>query len=381
MTVLYDHQAFDMQQHGGVSNCFVQLISKLPNHVDYRIALLESDNVHLRDSGLVKVSSMRNPASRFILNRHFLGQGILYEKFGRVFPSMTSCGRNKLYAIKMLKQGDFDIFHPTFFDDYFIDYLNGKPFVLTVHDMIPEMFALKNDKQAGRKKRIVQLASHIIVVSENTKSDLMKLMGVPENKISVIYHGAPNVSVESGERPLVDHKYLLYVGDRNAYKNFLPMLEALVPVLTKNRDMYMVCTGNEFSRNEITFFKERHISDQMIHIRPKDNGMMNLYAHAICFIYPSLYEGFGIPILEAYKANCPVLLNKKSCFPEVAQDAAVYFNLDSQYSDLTKVMTDFLSWSQKERESLIKQQQERLSYFSWEKSARQLSRVYELVLS
>lgn len=380
MKILFDHQAFEMQRLGGVSNSFVQLISKLPSHVDYQIALFESDNVHLRDSGLMEVAPMKDPASRFILNRHFFGQGILYEKFGKIFPSMTSCGRNRLYAIKMLKQGDFDIFHPTFFDDYFVDYLNGKPFVLTVHDMIPELFFKKNDKQTVRKKRLVHQASHIIAVSENTKSDIMELLGVPEHKISVIYHGAPDVAIRTEEEPLVDHRYILYVGDRKSYKNFMPMMEALTPVLSRDKGLYVVCTGNEFSQNEKTFFQERNISDQIIHIRPKDNGMMNLYAHALCFIYPSLYEGFGIPILEAYQANCPVLLNEKSCFPEIARDAAVYFNLDQQNSNLTEVVTSFLSQSQKDREQLIKRQQLRLSNFSWEKSARQLTQVYESVL-
>ena len=107
-----------------------------------------------------------------------------------------------------------------------------------------------------------------------------------------------------------------------------------------------------------------------------DLELQNLYAHALCFIYPSAYEGFGIPILEAYRANCPVLLNEASCFPEIAQEAAVYFHLDDQLSDLDQVMEDFLRMTDRERDSLLEKQRERLSCFSWQKSAQKLIDLY-----
>ena len=380
MTILFDHQAFDMQRYGGVSNCFVQLISRLPDYVHYRLSLEETDNVHLQESGIVDVGPARDPSNRFIINRHFLGQGKLYMWYAKRFPSRTTYGRNRLRSIADLEQGHFDVFHPTFFDDYFLSHLNGKPFVLTVHDMIPELFYRPNDWQIINKKRLVKEASHLIAISEKTKEDLVQMLHVPEDKISVIYHGAPDVYLETGA-PLIDKKYILYVGDRVGYKSFMPMLKSLVPILTQRRDLHIVCTGKDFTKDERKAFRDFNIQEQLIHVRPDDQGMMNLYAYAQCFIYPSQYEGFGIPILEAYQAHCPVLLNQKSCFPEIAQDAAVYFDLDDQHSDLTEVMTHFLSQSREERGQLLQRQQQRLSYFSWEKSARQLTQVYESVLS
>ena len=382
MKVLYDHQAFDMQRYGGVSNCFVQLISNFPQKVAYDISLLECDNYHLRDSGLINIPPKSFPPEKFLLNRHFLGQGILYGWYSKVFPSKTSDGRNRLYSIEKLKRGDFDVFHPTFFDPYFLPYLNGKPFVLTVHDMIPELFpSSSNDSQVKVKPLLCQKAAHIVAVSERTKQDLVRLLHVPEEKISVIYHGAPNYDDCTSLMPILDGQYILYVGQRrDSYKNFLPMLKSLVPVLQHHQAIKVVCTGPDFTKAERLFMKDAGICNKVIHRYVNDQELQNLYAHALCFIYPSVYEGFGIPILEAYRANCPVLLNEVSCFPEIAQEAAVYFHLNGQSSDLDQVMENFLRMTDRERNLLLERQRERLSCFSWQKSAQKLTDLYKALV-
>lgn len=380
MKVLYDHQAFDMQHYGGVSNCFVQLISNFPQGVAYDISLLECDNFHLRDSGLIDVPPKSFPPEKFLLNRHFLGQGILYGWYSKMFPSKTSNGRNRLYSVEKLKQGDFDVFHPTFFDPYFLPFLNGKPFVLTVHDMIPELFS-PNDFQVKVKPLLCQKAAHIVAVSERTKQDLMRLLHVPEEKISVIYHGAPTYDDQVSLKPIFDGQYILYVGQRrDSYKNFLPMLKSLAPVLQHHQDIKVVCTGPDFTKAERLFMEKVGLCNKVCHFHVNDQELQNLYAHALCFIYPSVYEGFGIPILEAYRANCPVLLNEASCFPEIAQEAAVYFHLDDQSSDLDQVMEDFLRMTNRERKSLLERQCERLSCFSWQKSAQKLIDLYNSII-
>ena len=376
MKILYDHQAFQMQKFGGVSNCFVKLIEKLPVGVKYEIAIKETDNVHLRGSGLVDVGKMKCSPTNFISPAHFKGQGRLYNLYTRLCPEHTSFGRNKFYAIETLKKGDFDIFHPTFFDDYFLPYLNDKPYVLTVHDMIPELFFSKRDGQVRKKPWLCEKAAHIVAVSQKTKDDLIDILKIPEDKISVVYHGAPDYSCQIKSSPLIEGRYILYVGNRLGYKNFIPMIESLVPVLHNHEDIRVVCTGEEFSKKEKKIFRDVDLEKRIIHYRASDSDLQNLYAHALCFIYPSLYEGFGIPILEAYNAHCPVLLNNRSCFPEIAQNAAIYFNLDNSSSDLEDVMEQFLSMSSKDVEILKKKQLDRLQMFSWKKSAQKLSEIY-----
>lgn len=379
MKVLYDHQAFDLQHFGGVSNCFVQLISNFPQGIEYDISLLECDNVHLRNSNLLDVPPMRLPYKKFIISRHFPGQGMLYGLYSKIFPAKTSYGRNRLYSIAKLKEGNFDVFHPTFFDPYFLPYLNGKPFVLTVHDMIPEVFHHK-DFQVKVKPLLCRQAAHIVAVSNKTKQDLVNILDVPESKVTVIYHGAPEGQMNTSSKCIYKGKYILYVGQRDRYKSFFPMLRFLKPFLLHHQDINIVCTGPDFTRIEARYIQNAGLSQQVFHMQVSDQELQDLYAHAFCFIYPSIYEGFGIPILEAYHANCPVLLNESSCFPEIAGDAAIFFHLDVNSSDLDRVMENFYQMTNQEREALLIRQQQRLLFFSWKKSAQKLAELYASVV-
>ena len=376
MKILYDHQIFGLQKFGGISNSFVQLITHFPKSVQYEVAIKECDNIHLRGSQIADFKPVNSWLDSFFSTKNFRGKDRLYELFAGWCPQLTTDGRNLAYSINRVEKGDYDVFHPTFFDDYFVEHLNGKPFVLTIHDMIPELFSTSDKLQIENKKRLARSASHIIAVSEKTKEDIVELLKIPEDKISVIYHGAP-LGVQGKHQPLFEFPYILYVGNRNYYKNFLPMINDLASVLLRHDTIRIVCTGDDFSIDERNVFKKLNIEDRMVHIRPSDDHLYNLYEHALCFIFPSLYEGFGIPILEAYKAGCPVLLNRKSCFPEIAQDAAMYFTLDEDQSDLAEVMESFLEMDPPSRQRLIEKQNLRLADFSWEKSASELCEVYQ----
>ena len=96
----------------------------------------------------------------------------------------------------------------------------------------------------------------------------------------------------------------------------------------------IVCTGNAFTSNEIKLFQKWNVTDRILHISADDREMASLYRHALCFVFPSHYEGFGIPILEAFANGCPVCLSNASCFPEVAGDAALFFNPNDAQSML-----------------------------------------------
>ena len=380
MKILFDYQAFYLQKFGGISNAFTQLLKNMPADVECELSLVESDNVHLRDSGVKSVPPMTGILDDFIVRRNFKGKKQIYNLYSKIFPSQTALGRNRLCSINALKRGDFDIFHPTFFDGYFLPFLNGKPFVLHVYDMISEKFFKANDMQTVEKRRQVALAAHIIAISEKTKEDIIELLHVPEDKVSVAYLAATDILLDINSESLIDGKYILFVGNRDSYKNFMPMMRELMPVLIRHPDLKIVCTGPLFTQNEITFFKKNKLEDRLIHFRPSDIELRNLYYHAVCFVFPSLYEGFGIPILEAWQAQCPTLLNNKSCFPEIAQDAGVYFNLDENGSDLENVMEDFLSMSNEGRREIIEKQNKRLTDFSWKKSADKLVEIYRNIL-
>ena len=169
-------------------------------------------------------------------------------------------------------------------------------------------------------------------------------------------------------------------GRRQPYKNFIPMLKSIASVLLKHKDLKLVCTGEKFNKDELQQIKLLKLEGKVTHYFCDDIGMMKLYKGAKAFIFPSLYEGFGIPILEAYATDCPLILNKKSCFPEIAGEAAVYFNLDNKNDDLNITLEDFLSWDTNKIDFLIKKQRERVKLFTWKKAAIDLNKVYQKVL-
>ncbi len=382
MKILYDSQAFDMQRHGGVSRCFVELYKHLPKDIEATFSVVETDNVYLNNIGVPPVGHTyqqflwkgNDPAKKFLYKLYYNCKFGQYKKWD--CPPQLNLAK----SIKQIKEGDYDIFHPTFFSPYYLPYLKKKPLVLTVHDMITELFPnyySQTDNQVAWKKIVIPQADHIIAVSECTKKDLQRLFNIPEEKISVIYHGTDTTPYTPSAKSPIEGEYLLYVGDRWLYKNFRRFAKAVTPILKRHKELMVVCTGSPFNDEETQMLKNHDIYDRFIQRFIKsDQEFLDVYHHAVAFVYPSEYEGFGIPILEAYKADCPVMLNNASCFPEIAGDAAVYFNMNDKECDFEEQFETLYHLDTNEKEELLKKQRQRLTRYTWEKSARQLADVY-----
>lgn len=378
MKILFDHQAFEMQTHGGVSRCFWELYNHLPANVDAKISILESNNAYLDIEG---VKPLNYTYEHFLTKSNWRGKARLFLYYQRLHGnSYINVNKNK--TIKLLKQGNFDVFHPTYFEDYFLDYLNGKPFVLTIHDMIPELYPQyfnRDDLQIRMKQKLAPLARAIIAVSETTKKDILKFIDIPEEKVHIIYHGT-NIISPSNDIPLFEFPYILYVGERHYYKRFSEWLKEVAIFLKRHKDVKVVCTGRPFTDEETGIMDKLGVRDSFVHFFvTNDNQFYSLYHNAITFVYTSEYEGFGIPILEAYQADCPVMLNNASCFPEVAGDAAIYFQLNKEGSNFAEQMEYVYNMSLEERRNLIQCQRNRLSLYSWQKASEQLVKVYETI--
>lgn len=306
MRILYDYQMFSMQKFGGITRYFCDLFMHLPKDVMYELPIVYSENHYLQDSGKFNLRQI-SAISSFRVKRR------LYYF------------ANQIVSKKAIQSDQYDLFHPTYYSPYFCKYLN-KPFVLTVHDMTHEKFREyfgKYDHTIEHKRFLIERASHIIAVSQNTKNDIVELLNIPEDKISVVYHGyEQNVSPAE---PLFSN-YILFVGDRKGYKNFDTFIKAITPMLRERKDLSVVCTGHPFSRGELELFARFSIESQMHHLNATDTQLASLYKYALVFVYPSLYEGFGIPILEAFQNGCPVCLSRASCFPEIGADAVAYFD-------------------------------------------------------
>lgn len=374
MRVLFDYQAFLMQKYGGVSRCFAELIPFLSSNIHWTIGIKQSENIYLTKNKLVSdIESIKLSFETFFPSINFRGKGRIYKLSEKVFRLPSALRLNKKESIDLLKSGVVDIFHPTYYDDYFLAYIKDTPWVLTIHDMIPELFGM-DEWQVEKKKKLASLASHIVAVSENTKKDIIKILGIPEEKISVVYH-ANSLTIPENVIAGYNYPYLLYVGSRVCtYKNFFYFLNEVAGVLKEYKDLRLICTGSPFTNEEHYLLNKLQISSQVIHKYASDDELYNLYHHALAFIYPSSYEGFGIPILEAFFADCPVVLNNASCFPEIAKDAALYF--EATEGSLRSVLERVINLSEDERQVLVEKGRKRLSSFSWEESAKQLESVY-----
>lgn len=380
MKVLYDHQAFTMQHFGGVSKCFCELLLHRPVDMDIDIAIKQTNNTHLIDSKLVE--GLIHPAMDFQLFAKrfpFIAKHKIYQLLNTLSLIKGSEFLNKEESIRKIKDNKYDVFHATFFDDYFLPYIGNKPFVITVHDMMPEIFPdyfRKPNPETKRKKELCEKAAAVIAVSENTKKDLIRIMDIPEEKIHVVYHGGPKVT-EKFSLPLIDGEYFLYVGQRDAYKNFHQTLVDFSLFHQRFPQVKLVCTGKPFTLFENKMITDLGLEKVVVFFRPSDLELLNLYHYAIAFIYPSLYEGFGMPILEAFSCGCPVLLNKKSCFPEIAGPAAIYFESIEGKSNLFQQMIDIYNLSSLEKNELIEKGLSRAGMFNWAKSSMQLMGIYE----
>jgi len=382
MNILFDYQAFEMQPFGGVSKSYAEIISHLKAiGVDSRLAIKESNNEHLIQTSIAPSIKPLGTA-----NKHWFGGKKLFRgqrKLLRMGMSLTGYHNdflsiNQDYSIKQLKKQKFDIFEPTYFDSYFLPYLKGKPFVLTVHDMIPEILGV-DKPQAQQKKLLCPLAAHIHTPSQNTKNDLVNILNIAPDKVSVTPHGSPAFPTTKHSSPY-PFPYLLYVGARWSYKNFAPFVEECAITIAKYPEIHVVCTGSPFTKEEEKLIANLGLTEHFMQTYANEEGLQALYQNAVAFIYPSAYEGFGIPILEAFVCGCPVFLNNTSCFPEVGGDAAIYFDINRR-GDLAEHIEAFLQASEQDRAALIIRGLERAKLFSWEESARKLSHVYQNLLA
>ncbi len=379
MRILFDHQVFSWQTYGGISRYFVEQMREL-NGLQQDVLLPEnffSENVYL--------SNFPGYQRKSLTSFSFKGKKFLQNRLGR---------SASLNAIQNQRP---DVFHPTYFDPYFVKALEKHriPFVLTVHDMIHEIyghgsrgFFSLDAKVVENKRFLAEKANAVIAVSENTRQDLLRFCpAVDPAKIHVIHHG--NALHHLAIKDNTYHStltpklapYLLFVGQRKAYKNFAWMVEQLADLLQSLPELRLVCVGGSmFDPGESEQFAQLGIAQKVQYLRVgSDAELAQVYSQAACFIFPSQYEGFGIPVLEAFACGCPVVLNRKSSLPEVGGEAAAYFEEENQGSlalAVQRVLDDTAY-----RKEMIEMGYERAKQFTWQHSAAQHLAVYQTIIN
>ena len=279
-----------------------------------------------------------------------------------------------------------------------------KPYVVTIHDMAsllyPSAQGMDNNWRAYRFRRGLLRADRVIAVSKATKRDVENVMGVPEDRISVIYNAPDPIFTRSDvaddlrlrellfDRYQVDYPYILYAGTIRAQKNIPRLVEAFAvlrgelethPIYKKVR---LVIIGDELS-------KHPQLRRTVIHSRVENlvrflgfvpiEMLRAFYKNAAAFVFPSLYEGFGLPPIEAMACGTPVVTSNLSSLPEVVGDAAMVVNPENVF-DIARGIREILL-DEYLRCRCVRLGLQQLKRFSWRQTAEQVAETYRLAAS
>lgn len=372
MKILFDGQIFSLQKFGGISRYFTELIAGINQYSRHLAvcAIADSQNIHY-------IEKIGHKASFGDLLRFVLQLRFTKKKRERYYAR-----KNKSGIIKDLRAQKFDVFVPTYYDPSFLSHLGNKPFVLNVYDMIHEIFPANfppDDMIAINKAELLNKATKIIAISQSTKKDILKFHpNIDESKIEVVYlsHSLTNNRILDLNLPT---NYILFVGNRAGYKNFDFFFRAASSILEANPSLFLVCAGgNAFNQEELEMIESYGLSERVIQNNFKDFELATYYTNAKCFVFPSAYEGFGIPVLESMSCGCPVVLARHSSFPEVAGEAGVYFELNDE-KDLKKQLSLLLD-NEELRLDYSRKGIDQANKFSWQKTTADCITVFESIL-
>jgi glycosyltransferase involved in cell wall biosynthesis len=364
MKVAFDFQIFSSQKFGGISRYFFELANHLSDLKHERVSCLINSPVYVNEylqhsNKDLKIKGVSVPA---------------IPKTGRIYRVT-----NQLISPVVFTGWQPDIVHETYYSPRSVA-PTGSPVVVTVYDMIhelyPEYFSAR-DRTREYKKIAVDRADHVICISENTQRDLIRLLGVAPAKTSVVHLGFALTQTSQAALPLQNRPFILYIGSRGGYKNFERLILAYAshPQLYDDYDL-VAFGGGIFKHQELEMIRRLHLPlTQVRQMSGGDGVLAALYSQAAMFVYPSLYEGFGIPPLEAMSFNCPVACSNTSSIPEVVGNAAIQFDpLD--IDSIANALASLASGSAL-RTKLTDLGRARVVNFSWEQCAKKTLDVYQ----
>jgi glycosyltransferase involved in cell wall biosynthesis len=246
--------------------------------------------------------------------------------------------------------------------------------------MIDEKIKNPRGSNALRKHRAIMTAQSVICVSENTKKDLLEIVAIPEDRIKVIYHGSDiDEKISYGRESVPRSPYYLYVGSRAKYKNFNGLLTAFKKAVSVSDELSLCIVGPEFRDEERALISALGLANNISHYGVvNDRHLAKIYRCSQALVYPSFYEGFGIPLLEAMSCGTAVIASNTSSIPEVVGDAGVLFDPNAA-DDLADILISFSS-NQTEREGLVTRGRARAALFSWDKTAEETLSVYRSLI-
>lgn len=363
MKIVYDHSAFN-QRFGGVSRYYCELIKRLGlKGIELQVRVYISRNIY--------VSSVRNLWIRIPAIKV------------RGLPRIEQLVGDILLFFSLIFDRQIDIYHATHYSSFMFKLLPKKTkTITTIHDMnewvIPDFYP-ENSRRRVKQSLIMKKADALIAVSENTRDDIISFFPEYRSKVFVARHGVDK-DFRSIATPVETKfaRFFLFVGARNSYKNFNVVVQALSLLDETLAGVGLVVAGEAFSASELAYLSDQGCLERVENIVPTDESLMWLYQNAMLFVYPSFYEGFGLPLLEAMVSGCPVVASNVPVFKEVCQDAAVYF--DPHDANQLALAIEGLSSDELMRKKLLKNGYRRLEDFTWENCAEAHFKIYKDLL-
>jgi mannosyltransferase len=352
--VLLDNVAFELQQFGGVSAVWGAILTQsfllIPNKV--------------------KLLSGNGATSNFCYVQPPVDVELIVDRVNLNFRRYRDVQCDE----------EVKVFHSSYFR---VAKSRRVKNVVTVHDFVYEKYdkGLRRFIHLLQKKHALRKASVVICVSENTKDDLLTFHPWLDSKIVHVIHNGVGKEFYPFERQreITELPYLLYVGGRNVHKNFTAALKLLMTNTARKCELQLrVVGGGAFTNEELNVIKDLHLEGKVEHLGSIDIKSLNLeYNNAFALLYPSFYEGFGIPLLEAMAAGCPVICSNRSSIPEVVGNAGLLFDPED-IKEAEKHLLQLLVPNY--RQLIIERGLKRSSYFSWEKTGIETVKLYKKLL-
>jgi glycosyltransferase involved in cell wall biosynthesis len=365
----------------GVSRYTSNLVRALSNHADL--------NLYLYGASLRQEDVLKKRVKQITKNAPAKIKTVIQKLPPSLLTRFWDFGFNPLHKIFP----ELDLFHSW---DWIQPPDKNLPLVSTIHDLailkFPETAHPTILKRHQKSWKILkERKAHIIAISNATKKDIIEHLGIPAGRIDVIYEALPQETAQvadnlSDERYIqikkklpLERPYILFVGTREPRKNLDRLIKAWQPLAS---DYQLIIAGeegwdqtsqNQSKKNQLV------VNDQPRFLgKVSDEELVVLYSEAACFVYPSLYEGFGLPILEAFSFGTPVVTSNVSSMPEVAGNAAELVNPHS-IEDIRKGIKTVLSESDQKQKERLQKMIIRLQLFSWERVATETRAVYEKI--